>query len=143
MTRFFRFVAFAFALVAWSASAQQNLPVQAQQPAVIYAACAVYGFSVGNNITLSPLIIQREFAPGDFPAIVALSTAVVQILYAFGPGLLRILTRVRGRLRLEPGPALPQRLRPSSPALSPPEPGRRRKAKAVDQARPVTVEREE
>ncbi len=64
---------------------------QAGQPAVIYAACAVYGFSVGNNITLSPLIIQREFAPGDFPAIVALSTAVVQILYAFGPGLLGLL----------------------------------------------------
>jgi len=64
---------------------------RAEQPGVIYAACAVYGFSVGNNITLSPLIIQREFAPGDFPAIVALSTAVVQILYAFGPGLLGLL----------------------------------------------------
>lgn len=63
----------------------------AEQAAVIYGACAVYGFSVGNNITLSPLIVQREFAPGDFPAIVALSTAVVQILYAFGPGLLGIL----------------------------------------------------
>ncbi len=63
----------------------------AEQPVVIYAACAVYGFSVGNNITLSPLIIQREFAAADFPAIVALSTAVVQVVYAFGPGLLGIL----------------------------------------------------
>jgi MFS family permease len=63
----------------------------AEAPAVIYGACAIYGFSVGNNITLSPLIIQREYAPHDFPAIVALSTAVVQILYAFGPGLLGIL----------------------------------------------------
>jgi MFS family permease len=60
-------------------------------PLVIYGACAVYGFSVGNNITLSPLIIQREYAAADFPAIVALSTAVVQILYAFGPGLLGVL----------------------------------------------------
>ena len=58
---------------------------------MIYGACAVYGFSVGNNITLSPLIIQREYAAADFPAIVALSTAVVQILYAFGPGLLGVL----------------------------------------------------
>jgi cyanate permease len=58
---------------------------------VIYGACAVYGFSVGNNITLSPLIIQREFPAADFPAIVALSTAVVQILYVFGPGLLGVL----------------------------------------------------
>jgi len=69
---------------------------RAEQPGVIYAACAIYGFSVGNNITLSPLIIQREFAPGDFPAIVALSTAVVQILYAFGPGLLGLLRDASG-----------------------------------------------
>jgi MFS family permease len=64
---------------------------RAEGPAVIYGACAVYGFSVGNNITLSPLIIQREYAADQFPAIVALSTAVVQILYAFGPGLLGVL----------------------------------------------------
>ena len=64
---------------------------RAGTPLVIYGACAVYGFSVGNNITLSPLIVQREYAAADFPAIVALSTAVVQILYAFGPGLLGVL----------------------------------------------------
>jgi MFS family permease len=63
----------------------------AETPSVIYGACAVYGFSVGNNITLSPLIVQREYAGDDFPRIVALSTAMVQILYAFGPGLLGIL----------------------------------------------------
>jgi predicted MFS family arabinose efflux permease len=64
---------------------------RAETPLVVYGACAVYGFSVGNNITLSPLIIQREYPAVEFPAIVALSTAVVQILYAFGPGLLGIL----------------------------------------------------
>jgi len=64
---------------------------RAEEAAVIYGACAVYGFSVGNNITLSPLIVQREYPAAQFPAIVALSTAVVQILYAFGPGLLGIL----------------------------------------------------
>ena len=64
---------------------------RAEAPLVVYGACAVYGFSVGNNITLSPLIVQREYAANQFPAIVALSTAVVQILYAFGPGLLGIL----------------------------------------------------
>lgn len=63
----------------------------AEQPPVIYGACAIYGFSVGNNITLSPMIVQREYAANEFPAIVALSTAVVQILYAFGPGLLGVL----------------------------------------------------
>ena len=64
---------------------------RAEAPLVVYGACAIYGFSVGNNITLSPLIVQREYAAAQFPAIVALSTAVVQILYAFGPGLLGIL----------------------------------------------------
>lgn len=64
---------------------------RAEAPAVIYGACAIYGFSVGNNITLSPLIIQREYPAIEFPAIVALSTAMVQIFYAFGPGLLGIL----------------------------------------------------
>ena len=69
---------------------------RAEAPAVIYGACAVYGFSVGNNITLSPLIVQREYAAAQFPAIVALSTAVVQIVYAFGPGLLGILRDATG-----------------------------------------------
>jgi MFS family permease len=63
----------------------------AEQPLVVYGACAVYGLSVGNNITLSPLIVQREYTSDEFPAIVALSTAIVQILYAFGPGLLGVL----------------------------------------------------
>jgi cyanate permease len=69
---------------------------RAQAPLVVYAACAIYGFSVGNNITLSPLIIQREYPAAQFPAIVALSTAVVQILYAFGPGLLGVLRDTTG-----------------------------------------------
>ena len=68
----------------------------AEAPLVVYGACAVYGFSVGNNITLSPLIVQREYGPDQFPAIVALSSAVVQIVYAFGPGLLGILRDVSG-----------------------------------------------
>ncbi|MBV8407582.1 MAG: MFS transporter [Alphaproteobacteria bacterium] len=65
-------------------------------PAVIYGACALYGFSVGNNITLSPLIIQREYPAAQFPAVVARSTAVVQIVYAFGPGLLGVLRDLFG-----------------------------------------------
>lgn len=68
----------------------------AEAPLAVYAACAVYGFSVGNNITLSPMIVQREYRPDQFPAIVALSTAVVQTLYAFGPGLLGVLRDASG-----------------------------------------------
>jgi predicted MFS family arabinose efflux permease len=72
------------------------LLARAELPLVIYATCALYGLSVGNNITLSPLIIQREYPAEQFPAIVALSTAVVQILYAFGPGLLGVLRDASG-----------------------------------------------
>ena len=68
----------------------------AHAPLLVYGACAVYGLSVGNNITLSPMIVQREFTLDQFPAIVALSTAVVQTLYAFGPGLLGILRDASG-----------------------------------------------
>ena len=42
------------------------------------------------------MIVQREYTADQFPAIVALSTAVVQILYAFGPGLLGVLRDVSG-----------------------------------------------
>lgn len=65
-------------------------------PLAIYGACALYGVAVGNNITLSPLIVQREYPAAEFPAIVALSTAVVQIAYAFGPGVLGILRDLAG-----------------------------------------------
>ena len=40
---------------------------RAEAPLVVYGACAVYGFSVGNNITLSPLIVQREYAASHSP----------------------------------------------------------------------------
>ena len=73
---------------------------QASAPSVVYAACAAYGLAVGNNITLAPLIVQREYAAAQFPAIVALSTAVGQLLYAFGPGLLGVLRDASGSYAL-------------------------------------------
>ncbi|MEA2887006.1 MAG: hypothetical protein QOD11_1366 [Bradyrhizobium sp.] len=61
--------------------------------AALFMACAVYGFSIGNLITLPPLIIHREFAPADFGTALGLSTAVCGIVSAFGPG---IVGYVRG-----------------------------------------------
>jgi hypothetical protein len=52
----------------------------------IIAACAVFGFSVGNVITLPSLILQREFAPRSYGVLVSLITTINQITYAFGPG---------------------------------------------------------
>ncbi len=57
----------------------------------LFIFCAVYGLSVGNLITLPSLIVQREFPPAAFGMIVALSTAITQFTYAFGPGLIGVV----------------------------------------------------
>jgi MFS family permease len=51
------------------------------------AGCVGFGLSVGNVITLPSLLIQREFAPARFGALVGLSTAIGQVAYAFAPAL--------------------------------------------------------
>ena len=48
----------------------------------------VFGLGVGNLITFPSLIIQREFSARDFARVVALLTAINQVTYAFGPGVL-------------------------------------------------------
>ena len=58
---------------------------------LLIAACGLFGFSVGNLITLPALIIQREFAPKSFGVLVSLLTAVTQVTYAFGPGVIGFL----------------------------------------------------
>jgi MFS family permease len=60
------------------------------EPVLLFA-CALFGFSVGNLITLPALIIQREFAPKSFGVLVSLLTAVTQVTYAFGPGVIGFL----------------------------------------------------
>jgi predicted MFS family arabinose efflux permease len=67
---------------------------------LLIAACAVFGFSVGNLITLPSLIVQREFASGIFGVLVSLQTAIAQITYAFGPGVVGVLRDVSGSYTL-------------------------------------------
>jgi MFS family permease len=57
----------------------------------LYFLCAMYGLSVGNLITLPSLIVQREFPAADFGMIVALSTAITQFTYSFGPVLIGVV----------------------------------------------------
>ncbi len=65
-------------------------------PWLLYACCAVFGFSVGNLITLPALIIQREYDSPSFGMLTALVVAIVQIAYSFGPGLLGVLRDLSG-----------------------------------------------
>jgi cyanate permease len=69
---------------------------QTAEPAVLYGACALFGFSVGNLITLPALIIQREYESNAFGMLTALVVAINQVAYSFGPGLLGILRDMTG-----------------------------------------------
>jgi cyanate permease len=63
---------------------------------VLLTACAVYGFSVGNLITFPALIVQKEFPPAAFGSLIALSIAIAQFTYAFGPGAVGLVRDMTG-----------------------------------------------
>jgi predicted MFS family arabinose efflux permease len=67
---------------------------------VLIAACAVFGFSVGNLITLPSLIVQREFDARSFGVLISLLTAITQVTYAFGPGAIGVLRDLSGSYTL-------------------------------------------
>jgi MFS family permease len=62
----------------------------------VFFACALFGFSVGNLITLPALIVQRDFDARSFGVLVSLITAITQVTYAFGPGIIGVLRDVYG-----------------------------------------------
>ena len=74
--------------------------INLQNDIALMAACAFFGFSVGNLITLPALIVQREFDPRSFGVLVSLITAINQITYAFGPGVIGLLRDASGSYAL-------------------------------------------
>jgi MFS family permease len=67
---------------------------------LLIGSCALFGFSVGNLITLPSLIIQREFDPRSFGVLISLLTAINQVTYAFGPGAVGLLRDASGSYAL-------------------------------------------
>jgi len=65
-------------------------------PVLLFLACALFGLSAGNLLTLPALVIQREFPAAAFGMLVGLSWAISQFTYSFGPGVLGILRDVTG-----------------------------------------------
>lgn len=65
-------------------------------PFIMLACCGLFGFSVGNVITLPPLILQREFAPESFGMLVGLATSIVALISALGPGIIGLLRDLTG-----------------------------------------------
>jgi predicted MFS family arabinose efflux permease len=74
--------------------------INSRDEIVLMTACALFGFSVGNLITLPSLIVQREFDPRAFGVLVSLITAINQITYAFGPGIIGLLRDASGSYTL-------------------------------------------
>jgi MFS family permease len=72
---------------------------QTDDPLALYAACAAFGVTVGNLITLPALIIQREFPAAAFATIANLSTAVAGVHLRLRSGPPRHPARRHGRLR--------------------------------------------
>jgi MFS family permease len=69
---------------------------RATDTTVLLTCCAVYGFSVGNIITLPSLIIQREFPDPAFGTVLGLSTAIGTFAGALGPGLIGLIRDATG-----------------------------------------------
>lgn len=65
----------------------------------LYAGCLLFGFGVGNLITLPGLIVQREFPRRDFARAVSLNVAITQLVAAAGPFLLGVLHDLSGGYR--------------------------------------------
>ena len=74
--------------------------INSRDETLLVAACALFGFSVGNLITLPSLIVQREFDPRSFGVLVSLLTAINQVTYAFGPGIVGLLRDASGSYSL-------------------------------------------
>jgi len=65
----------------------------------LYLGCVLFGFGVGNLITLPGLIVQKEFARRDFARAVSLNVAITQLVAAVGPSLLGVLHDLSGSYR--------------------------------------------
>src|SRR5256884_1818554 len=74
--------------------------INSRNETLLIPACALFGFSVGNLITLPSLIVQREFDPRSFGVLISLITAINQVTYAFGPGVIGLLHDASGSYTL-------------------------------------------
>jgi MFS family permease len=74
--------------------------IHSRNETVLIACCGLFGFSVGNLITLPSLIVQREFDARSFGVLISLITAINQVAYAFGPGVIGLLRDASGSYTL-------------------------------------------
>lgn len=71
----------------------------AESPVAMYAGCVLFGSGVGSVTTLPHLLVHREFRPDQFAGVVGLVSAILQVTFAFSPGLLGALRDATGSYR--------------------------------------------
>ena len=65
----------------------------------------LFGLGIGNVVSLPPLIAQKEFDRADVPRVVALVTAINQMVFAFAPAVIGMLHELTGGYALAFGVA--------------------------------------
>ncbi len=62
----------------------------------------MYGLTIGNLTTLSPIVVRREFGAASFGAVYGVAASAIGFIYAFGPGIFGLMRDAFGSY----GPAL-------------------------------------
>jgi MFS family permease len=68
-------------------------------PAVLIGASAVYGLTIGNITTLSPIVVRREFGAASFGTIYGMAGTGIGLISALGPSFFGLLHEVFGGYR--------------------------------------------
>jgi MFS family permease len=68
-------------------------------PVVLIGANILFGLTVGNVTTLSPIIVRREFGAAAFGPVFGVASCAIQLVTALGPGLYGLLHDASGSYR--------------------------------------------
>jgi cyanate permease len=66
------------------------------RPSAMYVGSVLVGFSIGNVVSLAPVVIQSEFAPQSFGLLVGLNATVGTLVMAAGPTLFGLTHDISG-----------------------------------------------
>ena len=81
-------------------------------PTALYLGSAIFGLGIGNVVILPAVIIQHEFTPMAFGAVLGLSTAIGQIAYSLIPPVLGLVHDLSGGYGVVLGVCIGCNLRP-------------------------------
>jgi MFS family permease len=68
-------------------------------PVVLIGASILFGLTVGNITTLSPIIVRREFGAAAFGPVFGVASCAIQLVTAIGPGFYGVLHDSSGSYR--------------------------------------------